>query len=84
MKKQHVVSLFLAGAMVISSLTGCGGGGTSSSQPAGTSAAATQAAGQESKAEETKTAESQAATPAGIKDTLTLAAQSEPDTMDPS
>ena len=83
MKKQHVVSLFLAGAMVISSLTGCGGGGTSSSQPAGTSAAATQAAVQESKADETKTAESQAATPAGIKDTLTLAAQSEPDTMDP-
>ena len=61
MKKNRIVSLFLAGAMVVSTLAGCGGGSSSATEN-------TAAAGTSAKS---------------IKDTLTLAAQTEPDTMDP-
>lgn len=73
MKKKQIVSLFMAGAMIISTLAGCGGGSSSG----GTTAAGTSAASSSGGAN------APAAADKSIKDTLTLAAQTEPDTMDP-
>ncbi len=79
MKKTRIVSLFLASAMVISTLAGCGGGSSPTT-------AATTAAGETAAAGETTAAGNSAGTSTeakSVKDTLTLAAQTEPDTMDP-
>lgn len=67
MKKRRVVSFLLASAMAVSLLSGCGGNSTSAG------------------ATEEKTASGEASDAAGgkIKDTLVMAAQTEPDTLDP-
>lgn len=80
MKKTRIVSLFLASAMVISTLAGCGGGNSP------TTAATTTAAGETTAGGETTAAGNSGGSSAeakSVKDTLTLAAQTEPDTMDP-
>lgn len=74
MKKKRIASLLLAGVMTVSALTGCGGGGQESGDSAPEVSGETTA---EQKADRgSKEAKN-------VKDTLTLAAQAEPDTMDP-
>lgn len=73
MKKKQIISLFMAGAMVISSLTGCGGGSSETKTTAAATSDASSSGEQTPASTEAK----------NIKDTLTLAAQTEPDTMDP-
>lgn len=75
MKKKQMTSLLLAGAMALSTLTGCGGNASSGSTTAATSTAAGSSG-------ETTAAASGGGS-GSVKDTLTLAAQTEPDTMDP-
>lgn len=73
MKKKQIVSLFMAGAMVVSALTGCGGGSAAKETAAAGAPAAASSGGAAASSSGEKS----------IKDTLTLAAQTEPDTMDP-
>ena len=74
MKKKRIASLLLAGVMTVSALTGCGGGGQESGD------SAPEVSG-ETTAEQKADGGSKEAK--NVKDTLTLAAQAEPDTMDP-
>ena len=74
MKKKRIASLLLAGVMTVSALTGCGGGGQGSGD------SAPEASG-ETAAEQKADGSSKEVK--NVKDTLTLAAQAEPDTMDP-
>ena len=71
MKKKQLTALLISGAMVLTSLTGCG---SKTSTEGGTGSSGTGVS-----------AESNGDTPGSgnRKDTLTLAAQTEPDTMDP-
>lgn len=73
MKKRSIVSLLLAGSMVMTALTGCGGGNAAPTEKA---SASTDSSGPGESASASTEAKS-------VKDTLTLAAQQEPDTMDP-
>lgn len=71
MKKKRLVSLLLAGAMAMTMLSGCG---VKEESPAET---------QEAVSDKAEASGETAAEGKSIKDTLTLAAQAEPDTMDP-